>query len=96
LVSETEQNRIGNLGQIESSGTNRNSVEPWLGLPMSSVGSNAHPLDIPDEIHAWLKALAKSEGTTMRAIILQGIEAVLRERQAMGSAEPLGTVKRLP
>jgi hypothetical protein len=31
-------------------------------------------IDIPDEIHARLKARAKEEGTTMRAIILRGIE----------------------
>jgi len=35
-------------------------------------------LDIPDEIHAWLKARARLEGTTMRAIILRGIEKLLR------------------
>jgi hypothetical protein len=34
-------------------------------------------LDIPDEIHARLKALAKREGTTMRAIVLRAIEAEL-------------------
>jgi hypothetical protein len=31
-------------------------------------------IDIPDEMHARLKARAKEEGTTMRAIILRGIE----------------------
>lgn len=35
-------------------------------------------LDIPDEIHAWLKARARLEGTTMRAIILGSIEKLLR------------------
>lgn len=35
-------------------------------------------LDIPDEIHARLKALAKKEGTTMRAIILRAIYAELK------------------
>jgi hypothetical protein len=35
-------------------------------------------IDIPDEIHARLKARAKEEGTTMRAIILRGINAELR------------------
>jgi hypothetical protein len=39
-------------------------------------------LDIPDEIHAWLKARAKDEGTTMRAIILEGLELVLSVRSA--------------
>jgi hypothetical protein len=39
-------------------------------------------LDIPDEVHAKLKALAKKEGTTMRAIILRGIDAVLNEKQS--------------
>jgi predicted DNA-binding protein len=34
-------------------------------------------LDIPDEIHARLKALAKREGTTMRAIILRAIDREL-------------------
>jgi predicted DNA-binding protein len=48
-------------------------------------------IDIPDEIHARLKALAKKEGTTMRAIILSGIEAVLRERSLLARAEPLGS-----
>jgi hypothetical protein len=37
-------------------------------------------LDIPDEIHAKVKALAKREGTTMRAIILRAIDRVLEER----------------
>ena len=35
-------------------------------------------LDIPDEIHARLKARAKEEGTTMRAIVLRAIERELR------------------
>ncbi len=35
-------------------------------------------LDIPDELHARLKALAKREGTTMRAIVLRAIERELR------------------
>lgn len=34
-------------------------------------------LEIPDEIHARLKALAKREGTTMRAIVLRGVEKEL-------------------
>jgi hypothetical protein len=34
-------------------------------------------IDIPDEIHARLKTLAKEEGTTMRAIVLRAIEAEL-------------------
>jgi hypothetical protein len=34
-------------------------------------------LDIPDEVHARLKARAKEEGTTMRAIVLRAIEAEL-------------------
>ena len=37
-------------------------------------------LDIPDEIHAWLKARAKDEGTTMRAIILEGLELLLSDK----------------
>jgi predicted DNA-binding protein len=36
-------------------------------------------IDIPDKVHARLKALAKREGTTVRAIVLRGIERVLRE-----------------
>ncbi len=36
-------------------------------------------IDIPDEIHARLKAQAKLEGTTMRAFVLRGIESVLRQ-----------------
>jgi hypothetical protein len=38
-------------------------------------------LDIPDEIHAWLKARAKQEGTTMRAIVLKAIDCVLRSNK---------------
>jgi len=34
-------------------------------------------LDIPDEIHAKLEALAKREGTTMRTIILRAIDREL-------------------
>ena len=48
-------------------------------------------IDIPDEIHARLKALAKKEGTTMRAIILSGIEAALSERRLLARAELLGS-----
>jgi len=46
-------------------------------------------IDIPDEIHAKLKALAKREGTTMRAIILSGIDAVLSERRLLTEGELL-------
>ena len=35
-------------------------------------------IDIPDEIHARLKVLAKIEGTTMRAVILRAINAELK------------------
>lgn len=47
-------------------------------------------LDIPDEIYAWLKARAKVEGTTMRAIILEAIDCVLRSRRetAKGKTKP--------
>jgi predicted DNA-binding protein len=38
-------------------------------------------IDIPDELHARLKARAKQEGTTMRAIILRAIDAVLNEKE---------------
>lgn len=34
-------------------------------------------IDIPDELHARLKALAKKEGTTMRAIMLRAIDSFL-------------------
>jgi len=44
-------------------------------------------LDIPDEIHARLKALAKREGTTMRAIILQAIDGVLNEKMPPAAPE---------
>jgi predicted DNA-binding protein len=44
-------------------------------------------LDIPDEIHARLKARAKEEGTTMRAIVLRGIERVLRTEDAPPAKE---------
>jgi hypothetical protein len=40
-------------------------------------------LDTPDEIHVRLKARAKEEGTTMRAIILRGINEILRTRKAL-------------
>jgi predicted DNA-binding protein len=40
-------------------------------------------IDIPDEMHARLKALAKQQGTSMRAIILRGIEAVLNEKRPL-------------
>ena len=39
-------------------------------------------IDIPDEIYAKLKVRAKEEGTTMRAIVLRAIEAVLLERRS--------------
>ena len=48
-------------------------------------------IDIPDEIHATLKALARNEGTTMRAIILSGLEAVLQEGRSPAKAEPSGS-----
>jgi plasmid stability protein len=38
-------------------------------------------LDIPDEIHARLKARAKEEGTTMRALILDVLDDILRSRK---------------
>ncbi len=34
-------------------------------------------VDIPDELHAELKALGKREGKSMRAIILRGLEKEL-------------------
>jgi hypothetical protein len=37
-------------------------------------------LDIPDEIHARLKTLAREEGTTMRAIVLRAIDAELHRK----------------
>jgi hypothetical protein len=40
-------------------------------------------IDIPDEIHTRLKALAKKEGTTMRAIVLRAIEAELHRDSAL-------------
>jgi hypothetical protein len=40
-------------------------------------------IDIPDEIHARLKALAKEEGTTMRAIVLRAIEAELHRDRTL-------------
>ncbi len=45
-------------------------------------------LEIPDELHAKLKTLARSEGTTMRAIILREIEKKLAK-------ETLSAPKRL-
>jgi len=47
-------------------------------------------LDIPDEIHARLKALAKKEGTTMRAIALRAIDAELRRKSTPASPERKG------
>jgi predicted DNA-binding protein len=44
-------------------------------------------LDIPDEMHARLKALAKKEGTTMRAIILRAIENLIRTSGTDSSRE---------
>jgi hypothetical protein len=35
-------------------------------------------IDIPDEIHARLKARAKEEGTTIMEIILQGVAMALQ------------------
>jgi len=46
-------------------------------------------IDIPDELHARLKALAEKEGTTMRAILLRAIE---RELQAEESPPPASTI----
>lgn len=52
-------------------------------------------IDIPDELHAKLKALAKLEGTTMRTIILEGINAVLNGKAA--TVQPEGMRQsRLP
>lgn len=45
-------------------------------------------IDIPDEIHARLKALAKKEGTTMRAIILRGIERELKAEESAPKPPP--------
>jgi hypothetical protein len=47
-------------------------------------------LDIPDEIHAILKARAKNEGTTMRAIILRAINAELRRESPPALPERKG------
>jgi predicted transcriptional regulator len=40
-------------------------------------------INIPDELHAWLKARAKAEDTTMRVIILQAIDEILRTKEAV-------------
>jgi hypothetical protein len=48
-------------------------------------------IDIPNEFHARLKARAKQEGTTMRAVILRAIE---RERQAGSPPAPASTTAR--
>ena len=50
-------------------------------------------LDIPDEIHVRLKARAKEEGTTMRAIIFQAIDAVLQARRSLFAPERRGKFK---
>jgi hypothetical protein len=39
-------------------------------------------IDIPDEIHARLKARAKEEATTIKEIILQGVAVTLQTRRA--------------
>ncbi len=50
-------------------------------------------IDIPDEIHARLKARAKAEGTTMRAIILRGIDAILNCERALALPERKGRLE---
>jgi predicted transcriptional regulator len=40
-------------------------------------------INIPDELHAWLKARAKAEDTTMRVIILQAIDEILRTKNLL-------------
>jgi hypothetical protein len=50
-------------------------------------------IDIPDEIHARLKARAKAVGTTMRAIIPRAIENLLRADDAAPST---GNKARFP
>jgi hypothetical protein len=45
-------------------------------------------LDIQDEIHAKLKARAKEEGTTMREIVLEGLDKKL-EVKALRRVERL-------
>jgi len=48
-------------------------------------------INIPDDLHARLKARAKQEGTTMRAIILRALE---RELQAETSPAPAAATGR--
>jgi hypothetical protein len=47
-------------------------------------------IDIPDEIHAKLKVLAKKEGTTIRAIFLRAIDAELCRENTPASPEGKG------
>ena len=46
-------------------------------------------LDIPDEIHARLKARAKAEGTTMRAVVIRALENLLITKQSDVSGKSL-------
>jgi len=47
-------------------------------------------IDIPVDLHAKLKARAKAEGTTMRAIILRGLEREL-DAGAQGKSNAPGS-----
>jgi len=50
-------------------------------------------IDIPNEIHAKLKTLAKAERTTMRAIILQAIDALLQAPKTHAPIRRIGKLK---
>jgi hypothetical protein len=57
------------------------TLEPGCRQSMKR-GSMRITIDIPDELHARLKAFAKNEGATMRAIVLSAIDRLLRENKA--------------
>jgi hypothetical protein len=45
-------------------------------------------IDILDPIHRELKRRAAAEGPTMRALILRGVEELLREKRRLREIEP--------
>jgi len=46
-------------------------------------------VDVPDDVYRSVKVLAAERGTTVRELVLEGLEIVMRTRQTPGkSSEP--------
>lgn len=52
----------------------------WALSPNDRADQLRITIDIPDEMHARIKALATKEGTAMRAIIFKGINTILSDK----------------